>query len=878
MFLSAGALTSRKVDRGVDRNRDLVNVVRNPASLRGTPDGDQNAAIDRLDAAASSMRAIGANAFAALRARDPADIATFMDRFDKLSPEQKTELQRLLHFGGGGQVANVFNYRRTTSLNTARLRNSVRNDGIDEFIKSADDPSATSNDALLARLKAVRAESLGSRGKTELAPLADYIPGDDREARQRLDELDRNVKAAVSRLIPAEQKKFVTRYVESSDEDRSQLRDIMHFDSLRFWKSDSTLATTKYPRAEIRETLASRFADGTSLARLAELKPRLSTKAIPVKTSGTEAKGRPEHRVLKRHIEAFQHANLAALGEEKRYAKMLMTYGAANMVGSAVELGLNPAYLASAGQLSATRAFLGPANLMFLGHRGVVGAINAENARPMGPAIRDEALKLALPQLDSLLNAKSSPTAHFKTQQEKRTFLDKTLGLSQGDIREFESLEKQGDHAGARKFLSEKSPENNVLLALHKLAQQCKAADGSADKQAALQLVEAEAAARSGSGLGDIRNKTDDEAFNALRHHFLGNPNDGQAYVGVAHDPERGLNYMARKIGEGHRFSAAFDVGGTEGMSESDIKDKLTRRLAENNPAYAVKLFTSHLHGTGANRTEARNMLRDIRFTERDLADLDKMSRKDAASYLEGHLFGENLRRRFSDIPIDKSGRAAADTVVRTTTLPLGTEDEPLTWRRELENSGLKVIDNQASPGIDSMLTALYQSFAGNSAPSPHDMNHRIMEARQATLRKLTTSEGGQDNGGAGTVAVDMENPRHLNAIIHAATRHFGKAGAAVTIARTGGAQTMAIGANGTGGAPAAVLCYDTRTQRSFALTGTSKPSMPASTVPPSSFNHGTGMESYEPQPPLPTILEKTEEAAVPDAALPAQPASHVSN
>lgn len=805
LAVAAGVLTKQHVDRGVERNLALTASLRHPASQRGEVDSTGAAALDALDDAADSG-ALKPNVYAAVRGRSVGDIAAFMQKFDALPDERKTQLNKMLHFPGAKNLLNVFNYRRTTSLNTASMRAAARDNIVDRFIA---EPDGGDLDALFDALRQVKAESRGSRIAGAQADLASFVP-DDPAAAAGFEALNHNVRAAVSRLSAADQRTFATKYAQLGDAERTRFHDAMHFTSLRPWRDNSTLATTKYPRADVRQALVEHFVEHGDVQRLGELKARYATKTVPLKTGGTPAQAPAAQAILKHHIEAAQHANLAALGEENRHAKILMTYGGANVAAGVAELAVNPLGLASAGELSAARAVTGPIYFGYVWHRVIVGALTQRNAQPIGPALREESLRHALPQLKEALTPTGAPTQHFADADVRSAFLKQQLKLNDADIVQLGTLESQGDHAGARAFLVGRNPENLALLALHKVAHAF-VADTAAGKttanSSAIGLVIGEMTTTDHPPLAtlDIAS-TPEAAFAALKDHFLGDAADPSKYVGIANDPRAGLRFAARQ------------------PSSERSAEQLATQFSTENPLYAVRLFAADLRSGGDAGTEAKNMLRDLRFTEHEIDDLGKMSPQAATAFLEDHLFSENARRRFSAITLDKSGKRAAAAVVDSTPIPSGSDAEPLSWRSSLEARGVKVIDNQGSPGLDSMLTSLYQSLNGNSQAGPHAMHRAIADARRA-IRTSLVQQSPAGTPARGLSSLDMQDPAQLWSVLWIASRTFGRPDAAIKVAYTGEAAARQFGATQPAGdAPDAVVCYDTKSKRSFVLNGGGQP------------------------------------------------------
>jgi hypothetical protein len=785
-YVVGGALQSAKVDRGVDRAQAVRASVLQPVSSRTD---SASAAMQQLDDAFATGR-FSPNVYAILRTRGDAQVQQFLDNFAALAPGDQKHLEKLLHFGGEQIAMKVLNMGRTTNLNTASMRRSAREEVIDAFIEAqVANGDAT---ALLGQLKQVRKEALGAKLAPDVAALERSLS----EAGIEPGELSSNVLKAV--VESGHSAAFVARYGALSQEHRTRLQATLHFGSWRFWKADATLPTTKYQRSDIRAALIKQFASGASFDGLDTMKLRYNQKVLPLQTGRTHAREAPAD-TMRVHILASQDSTLDSLKEEKQNAKVQIAYGTLNTAVGIAELAVNPA--AAAG-VSAARAVLSPLYYAYAGRRGLVGEINRRNAQPVDAVMHEEALLNALPQVRELIAAGGAQTGRLRAAQR---YMREELGLNEVEIRRVQTLELAGHGAEARVLLARKNPEANVLIALRVLAEQS-TATGSELQRHALGFIATAAAASASDALKAINPLSDpDQTYASLKQYFIEH---------AAYNPSAGIDALAQQLSAGTAVADyGFDKTLYQGKAPQDIAQDLKQRFAGDNSLFATRLFISDLFSPGAPAVAARNMLRDFRFSETEIDQLQAMNKKSALAWLDGHLFGENLRRRFSTRPLDQHGRDQAAAVVDHMPTHHANQDEPLTWRRNLEQLGVSVIDNAGTPGLDSMLHALYQNCSGKTDASSSTMQRQVMEARRRVLAEVTAAAPGSW----------VEVTQHREAIVRIAAQVFGKPGATVKIVSSSGQE----GAHRVGpardeqAAPlAAVLCYDEQTRRTFALHG----------------------------------------------------------
>jgi hypothetical protein len=842
MYVAAGALQSRKVDRGVQRTHAFGAALNHPASAREDTTSETMQALDDLH----SRRDIDPNVYSILRQRSEGDVRKFVENFDALGPDGQRALNKTLHFAGEQNKLNVLNFTRKTNLNTASTRRAIREDVIDAFIKSdlkqgganaaleqggtsaaameggtgtvsehggagaVADPARIS--AVLDEMKTVRKESRGRRVGPDLSTLPDEL---------KTGELDKNALSAIARSGNPEA--FLARYQNLSAADKTRVRDTLHFDSWRFWRSDATLPTTRYQRSDIRVALVKHFSDGATIERLQTLKRRYNAKVVPLKASGIPAQTAEPPEMLKHHVTAYQGLNLDNLKEEKRHAKVQIAYGGVNMAMGVAELAVNPVAAATAGQLSASRAVLSPVYLIYAGRRGIVSYITQKNARPIDSKMHEEALMRAMPRLRERIETGGAPTKDLKNRD---MFLRGELKLSEADIRKLNALELSGNHAGAREFLAAKHPENNVLIALRKLADERGGVSSEFHRNEARKLIDDEAQTYDSDELRAIADGSNpDESFAALKTHFLEH---------AAYRPDTAIRTLSEQLSAGTvKGEVGFDKAPYQGRNPDDIATEFRTRFAQDNPPFAIRQFVASWRAGGEGGVQARNMLRDCRFTEKDIATLNDMPEKDACKWLEGHLFGENVRRRFSTVALDQPGRNRAANAARHVQLEPSDAAEPLQWRSHFEEAGVDVIDNPGTPGLDSMLYALHQNFSGKSDASSSTMHKQVMQAREAVIgelrRKRTEAEAENQSQAEGEGEASHARPllpvdvaRDAETIVNVAAGVFGKPGATVALVDTAAGQGLRrIG--GTGGAHApigAVVCYDSQSKRTFTLHG----------------------------------------------------------
>lgn len=817
MYTAAGALQSRAVDRKVQRTHAFSTALDHPASARQDATSPGLQELDELHARGR----IDPNVYSILRQRSDAEVTRFTQNFASVGGGGQQRLNQMLHFPGERIKLNVLNFNRKTNLNTASTRRAIREDVIDAFIAADVRPGRT--DSLFTHLATVREESRGKRAGPDLGKLDPHFATHGLQK----SEFDKNALTAIARSGNPDA--FLERYKGLSGTDRSRVRDTLHFGSWRFWKSDATLPTTKYQRGDIRQALAKHFIGGATIERMQELKTRYNAKVVPLKPSGTTPQTAAPPEMLKQHLSAYQALNLDNLKEEKRHAKVQVAYGAVNMAAGVAELAVNPVAAATAGQLSASRAVLSPVYLIYAGRRGIVSYITQKNARPIDAKMREEALLRALPRVRERIESGAASTQRL---QHRDMFLRNELKLGDADIKKLDGLERAGDHAGAREFLASKNPENNVLVALRVLADERGGVASHFHRNQARQTIDAEAQTHDSAALRAIDDDANpDESFAALKTHFL----DEAAY-----HPAAGIGTLSEQLSTGHATGElGFDKTGYQGKTPDAIAEHLKTRFAQDNPPFAVRQFVAGWRDGGEGAVAARNMLRDFRFTEKDIAGLEGMSRKDACKWLEGHLFGENVRRRFSTVTLDQAGRNRAADAVERVQVQRSDAAEPLQWRNHFEEAGVDVIDNPGTPGLDSMLYALHQNFSGKSDASSSAMNQQVMKAREQVIDTLRQGQGqGAAPGGSAPPLLPVDVAQHADVIARVAAQVYGKPGAAVKLVDATGAQPhQRIGGDGNAAAPiAAVLCYDSQSKRTFTLHGGKPAPAPAVSSSSSGF------------------------------------------
>lgn len=803
MYVAAGAMTSAKVDRSVDRIQLLRAAVRNPVSARTDSSG---AALRELDDLHASGR-IGSNAYAILRTRSDAEVARFVKHFNALGLVGQKKLLNLLHFPSTRNAVQVLNMGRTTNLNSASMRRGAREAVIDALIEAEVRPGRS--EAVFDALKTARSEALGARSSPAVASAEAQL----RKAGIDLHAFPPSTLRAIAAAgdVPA----FIARYQALPAADRERFHATLHFGSWRFWKADATLPTTRPQRADIRAALVRQFSQGTDLDRLGELRTRYNQKVLPLQTGRTHPH-MDTTDTLRKHILAHQDVALDALREEKRHAKVQVGYGAVSGALSIAELAANPG--AAAG-VSATRAVMSPVYLAYAGRRSLAADINRRNAIPVTAAMREEALLRGLPDLHARIANGGARAMRLRNADH---FLANTLKMSPGDIAKLNALERADRFDDARALLTAHAPDASAKLALRVLAEECSGLGTDAQQRDALAFVAREAALGSGDSYTALAGITPmsqpDDSYDALQAHCLEE---------AAYTPGPALAALGARVAGGDApATVGFDVAPYRGRPASEVTGMLATRFAADNPVFAARLFAAELRGGGPAAVAARNTLRDFRFTETEIGELEAMPKHKAAAWLESHLFGEHLRRRFSDQVLDSRGVDAASAVADRMPEQGVSAAEPLTWRLKLEQAGVSVIGNHGSPGLDSMLYALHQQLGGHSEMPTNIASRKVMSARRRILAEITAAQPDRH--------VDVVRDR--DAIVRIAADVFGKPGANVKIVdATGeGAPHLVGGAAAAAGSPAshvdAVLCHDQRSNCTFVLHGGDARALPSRT------------------------------------------------
>jgi len=774
-YVAAGILQSRKVDRAVDRVFRVNEAANRAANGRQNVTRDDLFWMAWLDATFERQE-ISPNVYETLRARSPQEVRAFLVNWNRLSSQKQERLTKLLHFSGAQKGVTAFNMTRTTNLNTASVRRAARDAVISAFIaKEVPERWNDENGSELAPeaaeffddLKTARKEALGA----QVAPRLDEIKAD--LGAPACEQLGENAVRAIARSGHAKQ--FIERYRTLNADEKDELRAVFHFGSWRFWRSDATVPTTKYQRADIRAKLVERFAKGTSLPRLAELKVRYNQKVVPLRTVRTHSRPAVDNTMI-HFVLAAQDTKLDALKEEKRDAKIKLAYGLANGAAALAEGVVNPGAVTG---VSATRAILSAPYLIYAARRSLGNWINQRNAAPITAAMREDAVLCMLPDLKDRMHGYLGSKEFIRGLRQAREFLRKDVGLTDKQIDKALALERAGKMDALRAYLARKNPKANILIALRRMAEQ--------------------------PGPGDPQQKYEDLKASTLDF--------------AARNPSELIRQMElMRLREGGRE-----------VSSDELKravDARKRQLAEDNPVLATRLFVDELASRDPMiAAGARNVLRELRFGEMEVRGLTSEVRKGGAErekvagLLQEHLLGENLRRRFSVHKLSKKARYRAANIAATVDLRNApASGEALTWRHHFEKRGVDVIDNVGAPGLDSMLHALQQHFEGKTDCSSSKMRRKMALARQEVLRALPPHTN-----------VDLSLAEHFGTIVDIASKAFGKAGASVLIRETyprpGVKGLHELGGNSM--EPAAVLCYDNQTNRTFVLDGVDEPPAP---------------------------------------------------
>jgi hypothetical protein len=793
LFVAAGALSARAIDRSVDRNLALSGALRNPPSRRTDTFGSEASALD--DKLANDPDAlISPNVHSILRTHDDDYIAAFMTRFESLDPDRRKQLKRLLHFPGEQIKLNALNLGRCTNLNTASHRREVREKVIDAFV--AYDLQGDSAESLFSHFEKIKKEARGAGSAPRRAAVLKFLKD------HQIDQAEFGWNTLNALSTSGVEKDFLARYDRLDKEQRARLRSAMHFDSWRFWKPSGTLTTTKARRADIRQAMIKRFAAGNSIEDIELFKWKSNAHFNAAQEKSERRWSTSPSGLLRQNMDAVLQSHLDALKEEQRHAKVQMTYGAINMAASVAELAVNP--LALAPKMTATHAVLAPLYLVYSARRGLAKQIRERNVNSIDAYMREESLLVTLPRAILDLTTPESPA--LKHLSDDPAFLKNELQLSDAEIKKLLELKKSGNTIAMHEMLIAKAPENSLLLALRLISESlCNAnIEVSGVKKSALALLEQERAGGTETALKRIHPAGNpDDTYNALKEHFL----DNGAYK---------TSMRIDRVDDSARDTDSDDTAYLDSAT-AELSIEAQTRLARENPYFALRLFVEALFSDGPSAAHARNTLRDFRFTETEIADLHAQGKKEASNWLAEHLFGDNVRQRFAPITLDQPGRDRAAKMVDQVRLRAGsvTSTEPLTWRRNFEDHGLQIIENQGTPGLDSMLFALYHSFSGKDHSRSSDLNKKISRARIAVLKEIN--------------AADVDIEKHWDQIVAVAGQSFGKEKPKVKLVQTNGHPSVLGGP----GKEDAVLCYDNRTQRMFVVHGSARPPRQATAAQP---------------------------------------------
>jgi hypothetical protein len=777
-YVAAGFAQSKKVDNAVDRVFRVSEAAQRAASGPQTMEPSDVVWIMCLDAE-FERGTLSPNAYETLRARPPQDVVRFLTNWWRLSPQKQQRLTKLLHFSGAQKGITAFNMTKTTNLNTASVRRAARDAVIDAFVSEVVPEHAWKTDGgeklcphaanFFDKLKVARKEALGAQVAPGVAKLKDDLAKvertnpEERGAYIAPDELDANLLRAIERSGCSG--KFIDEYKKLDKTQRDDLRKIFHFGSWRFWRNDASLPTTKYQRSDIRVKLVRRFAEGVPLDVLQELKVRYNQKTVPLRTVRTHS-GHEVDNTMIHFVLAAQDTKLGALKEEKQNAKVKIAYGLANGAAAIAEGVVNPGAVTG---VSATRAILSAPYLIYAARRGLADLINKRNAAPITAAVREDASLCLLPDVRKQINAGIGAKRFIRSISSPHAFLRDEVGLTDRQIEKATELERTGKMDALRAYLVRKNPNANILIALRSMAEE--PADGRADEH--FQRLKAE------------------------KLHLVEN------------EPSALIESSVKE-----RLGAAAT---RDEIAQAVAESK--RKLAQDNPVLATRLFVDDLlspHESIA--AGARSILREFRFGEMEIYGLSQLGysgdRAKVASLLQEHLLGEGVRRRFSIHKLSKKARTRAADVASHIQLPASPSTEPLTWRLKFEKRGVDVIDNAGKPGLDSMLHALQQHFEGKTDCSSSKMRKKVVQARKRVLEECR----GFDN-------LDAHLEDHFQTIVRVASEAFGKPGAPVFIRETFPRNRNAVHEFGARvSVPAAVLCYDNQTKRTFVLDGVDEP------------------------------------------------------
>ncbi len=320
----------------------------------------------------------------------------------------------------------------------------------------------------------------------------------------------------------------------------------------------------------------------------------------------------------------------------------------------------------------------------------------------------------------------------------------------------------------------------------------------------------------------------------AKTHAFLQDPKV-RSYAATPADALSQLNFIDDAIGSGSAHQAddiraemdeflhsmgvdpATIEGGDAGkFAACDAhRQAYVQKVAERNPYVALSMLTDSIHSNvpHGSRDQAIDFLREkCHFTEWELDDLQKMDTDTMTNTLEKELYGEHMRRRFSDFKMDSASRKNLGSIHMDIAMsPERTElNQEFGWKGVLEKSGVRVTPNAHAPGVESVTAALAQSFTGSSYISDTKTSNAMLKATTEVDKRLA-ADGRR-------TAFDGTNRGHLAAVIEETAALLKPKGARVIVKTNVTGDRLHYPADTTYENADAVLYYDEQSRRAYVL------------------------------------------------------------
>jgi hypothetical protein len=568
----------------------------------------------------------------AILLRKPADdVQKFLDKFNKLSPADRENFQKKLHFSGFAKTKALASraFKKDAGLTGDSQRWAIREAMVDSFINEVNVAPAGNRPTDFTPME--NAGNLAAGAKVA------------RQTEKKGTPYPDSIERGVSRLDDAARGQFAARFRHLKPAQIEELNNIFSFTAAPIRKdrsSDGVSNNSDAFRSGIRTELAKLFAQGYSIDKLKDLKHAYNCRAIGMSASDAEVDDTGSSaNLLKQHIAGYQDLHTASTREEIRHSNIQMAYGSTQAAAAAAGSAL-PVIGTIAG--------------------GIAGAITA------APVYYPYSISRTLAS-NKLSTHSSAIQGNMKSCADQLR-MEKTRHLIQENGGPDQAFQKLFDRLGS----TPPSREDLHLIGEITTAYYHSLSSSETEKSTS------------------------------------GNP--GVEEITLLQNSLEARNPVA--------------VGQLRLMYDACMQE------AKSNPYVATRWLADDLHAPEGSpiRQSALKFLRDCKFGEWEIEDLCKLDHGAACGHFDRILYGDNLRRRFSDVDLNQKGRdkasAIVDSMISSAAVdlklnrnqPAQKADRDLNaWKIAFEKNSIRAIGNVGAPGEDSMVRSLVQSFSGGS-------------------------------------------------------------------------------------------------------------------------------------------------------------------